>query len=349
MTTARSPLRVGIAGYGIVGQRRRHIVDAHPALTAVAVCDQRFGSAGPVDGMPAHRSYQALLEEDLDVLFVALPNYLSAEVTIAGLERGLHVFCEKPPARTPDEVRRVIAVEKAHPDLVLKYGFNHRYHDSVQEALRTIRSGELGPIVNMRGVYGKSKILSFEGGWRAERRYAGGGILLDQGIHMLDLMRLFCGDFVEVKSFVSRDYWQHDVEDNAFALMKDTSGRVAMLHSTATQWQHRFSLDIACLEGFIELSGILTGSQSYGEERLIVGRRAESMKGADRQTITKYLDDQSWAREIAEFASAIVDGAPIAHGSSHDAQASMDLVFKIYDADPSWAAFVADAERNLSQ
>ena len=346
---AAGKLRVGIAGYGIVGKRRRLFIDAHPAMQTVAVFDQTFADDATIDGLRCHRSYTALLDEPLDVLFVALPNYLSAEVTRAGLERGLHVFCEKPPARTTDEVRQVIAVEESKPGLVLKYGFNHRYHDSVQDALKLIRSNELGPIVNMRGVYGKSRILSFEGGWRAERKFAGGGILLDQGIHMLDLMRLFCGEFVEIKSFVSRDYWRHDVEDNAFALLKDNQGRVAMLHSTATQWQHRFSLEVACREGFIELSGILTGSQSYGEERLIVGRRAESMKGADQQTITKYVDDQSWAREIAEFAAAILDGRPVEHGRSRDALASMELVFRIYDADGAWAAFAAEAERGITR
>ena len=342
MTTAPM-LRVGIAGYGIVGKRRRHFIDLHAALQTVAVCDRTLAAAGTgADGVRHHLTYETLLNETLDVLFVAMPNDMAAEVTLAGLERGLHVFCEKPPGRTTDEVRRVIEAERIRPHLVLKYGFNHRYHDSVKDALRILRSGELGTIVNMRGVYGKSKIIPFEGGWRAERRLAGGGILLDQGIHMLDLMRLFAGEFVEVKSFVSNDYWRHDVEDNAFALMKDSSGRVSMLHSSATQWQHRFSLDVACREGFLELSGILTGSQSYGEERLTVGRRNESMKGCDRQEVIRYADDHSWRDEIAEFALAVTGGPPVEHGRSADALASMELVFRIYGADASWAAFVPD-------
>jgi len=346
----KAPLRVGIAGYGIVGRRRRQYIDQQPGCKVVAVCDRVFEGSGVLPGGPRYyQTYQELLAEPLDALFVCVPNFLAAEVTLAGLDRNLHVFCEKPPARTLDEVRAVMLVEAAKPNLVLKYGFNHRYHDSVLDALRIIRSGDLGPVVNMRGVYGKSKILSFEGGWRAERRYAGGGILLDQGIHMLDLMRLFCGDFVEVKSFVSRDYWRHDVEDNAFALMKDSEGRIATLHSSATQWQHRFSLDIACREGFLELSGILTGSQSYGEERLTVGRRAESVKGADKQTVTRYLDDPSWVREIDEFVNSIRHRVPVEHGRSSDALASMELVFRIYGADAEWSAFASECERNLNQ
>ena len=185
-------------------------------------------------------------------------------------------------------------------------------------------------------MYGKSKIIPFSGGWRAERRYAGGGILLDQGIHMVDLMCLFCGEFAEVKSFVSNSFWKHDVEDNAFALMKDSDGRIAVLHSSATQWQHRFSLDVAMTEGYLELRGILSGSKSYGQEQLVIGRRDDSDVGATTEETITYLDDPSWHDEIHEFADAIVTGDSIRSGSCEDALATMKLVERIYCADPEW-------------
>ncbi len=330
-------LRVGIAGYGVVGNRRRVYIDQHPRLRTVAVCDQVFSEAGTLrDGVSCFRNFRELLEEPLDVLFVGLPNYLAAEVTIAGLERGLHVFCEKPPGRDVADIQKVVEEEKKHPEQLLKYGFNHRYHESVREALRLVHSGELGEIVNLRGVYGKSKIISFSGGWRAERKYAGGGILLDQGVHMVDLMRLFCGEFIEVKSFVSNQYWRHDVEDNAHALMKDSRGRIAMLHSSATQWQHRFTLDIALTEGYLELRGILSGSKSYGQERLVIGRRDESDTGTAREEIVTYLEDNSWRDEVNEFADAICNGGVIRSGNSADALATMKLVYRIYCADAEW-------------
>lgn len=330
-------LRVGIAGYGVVGKRRRKYIDLHPNMLVTAVCDQKFNGSGIMqNGVRYHANYQQLLGEPLDVIFVSLPNFIAAEVTIAGLKSGLHVFCEKPPGCTVAEIEQVIRVEKAHGDLYLKYGFNHRYHDSVQEAMRIVQSGELGEVINLRGVYGKSKIIPFEGGWRAERKYAGGGILLDQGIHMVDLIRLFCGEFVEVKSFISNDYWKHDVEDNAHALLKDEMGRIAMLHSSATQWQHRFVLDIALTEGFMELRGILSGSKSYGQETLVVGKRDESDMGTQRQETLTYLQDNSWKREIIEFADAILNKNPIPSGNSRDALEVMKTVFRIYHADESW-------------
>jgi len=330
-------LKVGIAGYGVVGKRRRGYIDNHPNMQTVAICDQNYPD--PIlleDGIKAFARYEQLLEEQLDVLFVSLPNYLSPEVTIAGLEKGLHVFCEKPPAKDVAGIESVIEVEKRHPELILKYGFNHRYHHSVREAIRIIDSGELGSIVNLRGVYGKSKIIPFSGGWRAQRKYSGGGILLDQGIHLLDLMRMFCGEFVEVKSLVSNDYWGHDVEDNVFALLKNQEGGIATIHSSATQWQHRFALDIALTEGYLELHGILSGSKSYGEEKLTKGYRDESDKGAAREEVTVYLEDTSWQDEIQEFADVVISGKKMKYGSSADALATMKLVYEIYWADPKW-------------
>jgi predicted dehydrogenase len=332
-------LKVGIAGYGVVGTRRREFIDRNPGLLTVAVCDQKFAAPGVLsDGTRCFTNYLQLLEQPLDVLFVSLPNYLAARVTMAGLERGLHVFCEKPPGRDVADVEAVMDAERRYPGLLLKYGFNHRYHDSFREALRIVESGDLGEIISIRGVYGKGRIIPFEGGWRAERKYAGGGILLDQGIHMVDLMRLFCGEFHEVKSYVSNAYWKHDVEDNAFALMRDTRGRVAMLHSSATQWQHRFSLEIGLSEGYLELRGILSGSKSYGEEKLVIGRRNNSNTGTDREETITYLDDHSWRDEIEEFADAILIGREIRSGTSKDALETMKLVYRIYWSDPEWRA-----------
>ncbi|MFZ9457261.1 MAG: Gfo/Idh/MocA family protein, partial [Ilumatobacteraceae bacterium] len=219
-------LRVGIAGYGVVGKRRGDCVERHPNLKLVAVCDRVFTTDGVLPNGVAHfRTYQQLLQQDLDVLIVCMTNDIAAEVTIAGLNLGLHVFCEKPPGRDMSDIASVIATEKKNPQCRLMYGFNHRYHDSVQDAMKIIRSGRYGNIINMRGVYGKSKLITFnQADWRAKREIAGGGVLLDQGIHMVDLMRLIAGEFVDVQSFVSNGHWGYNVEDNAYALMRTEQG-----------------------------------------------------------------------------------------------------------------------------
>ena len=333
-----SALRVGIAGFGIVGKRRREFADRRVDMKTVAVCDRNFAEPGVAqDGLRFYPNYKQLLEEDLDALFVCISNDMAAEVVIAGLERGLHVFCEKPPGRDMDDIARVLDAEKGHPGRKLKYGFNHRYHDSVQEALRILASGELGRVINAKGVYGKSQLVTFgQTSWRTERALAGGGVLLDQGIHMVDLIRLFCGDFADVHSFVSNDFWQHDVEDNAYALMRSESGIVAMLHSSATQWRHRFNLDITLEKGSIVLAGILSGSKSYGEETLTVARVGDDDMGAPLEKMTRYNADPSWAAEIDEFATAIANDTEIVHGSAEDAYRTMELVYRIYCADAGW-------------
>ncbi|MBL4615241.1 MAG: Gfo/Idh/MocA family oxidoreductase [Magnetovibrio sp.] len=335
----RKILRVAIAGFGVVGKRRRKYIDLHPAMETIAVCDKKFDKAGIFeDGVAYCQSAEELLARDFDVLFVCLTNDVAPDVTIAGLKKGVHVFCEKPPGRNVQDIERVIEVEKTHPNQRLKYGFNHRYHDSVRDALEITRSGELGRVLNLRGVYGKSKFISYgeHSAWRTQRDVAGGGILLDQGIHLVDLMRLFGGEFTHVNSFISNDFWKYDIEDNAYALMKTDDNVVGMLHSSATQWRHRFSLEVAMEKGAIILSGILSGSKSYGAETLTKIWVGADDRGDPMEQTTRYNNDPSWEGEINEFADAIINGGSIEEGSSLDALKTMQLVFDIYRADPEW-------------
>ena len=161
-------------------------------------------------------------------------------------------------------------------------------------------------------------------------------MLLDQGIHMVDLLRLFAGEFTDVRSFVENSVWGHDVEDNAYALMRTADGKVAMLHSSASSWRHRFRLEITMARGALVLSGILSGSKSYGAETLTVVRRGDNDMGDPRQETIKYTDDRSWKLEVAEFAEAVNGKGPITNGSADDALKTMQLVYRIYCADESW-------------
>jgi predicted dehydrogenase len=332
-------LKVGIAGYGVVGKRRRECVDQNKFLEIIAVCDQIFqDEVSTVDGVRRYKNYKKLLEEDLDILIVCLTNDIAPEVTIAALNLGIHVFCEKPPGRNVSDIIQVIDVEKKNPNLKLMYGFNHRYHHSVQDALKLVHSGELGNIINIRGVYGKAKLITFnQPDWRTKREISGGGVLLDQGIHMIDLIRLFGGEFESIHSFVSNSHWGHNVEDNAYALMKTSDGIVAMMHSSATQWRHRFNLDINLEKGSVILGGILSGTKSYGAETLtVVKADPENDLGDPMEQITRYNKDPSWSTEIDEFIKCIIEDKVVINGTSDDALQTMKLVYEIYYADSSW-------------
>ena len=332
-------LKVGIAGFGVVGKRRKECIDRHPDMRVVAVCDRTFEGEGTMEGnIRYYRDYHSLLSEKLEVLIVCMTNDIAAEVTIAGLESGLHVFCEKPPGRGVEDIIQVIEYERRNPGLKLMYGFNHRYHESVLDALKILQMGELGHVINLRGVYGKSKLITFnQPDWRTKREIAGGGVLLDQGIHMVDLMRLFGGEFNEVHSFISNSHWGYDVEDNAYAIMRTKDGVVGMLNSSATQWRHRFNLDINLSKGSLILGGFLTGTKSYGAETLtVVQADPDNDLGDPREYLTRYNNDPSWDSEISVFASSILNDTPIENGTSGDALRTMQLVFKIYHSDPTW-------------
>ena len=342
-------LKVGIAGHGMVGKRRHSFINKHREMKVIAASDQNYTiSKTKLDQCAIYSDFRALLDnESIDVLFVCLPNDVAAEATIAGLKKGCHVFCEKPPGRNVQEVQSVIDVENKYPNLKLKYGFNHRYHDSVRQAINMVREKRLGRVVNLRGVYGKSVItpevkdiedINHPVYWRAHRKHAGGGILLDQGIHMVDLMRCFGGEFVDIKSFISNEFWQRDVEDNAYALMRSEEGVVAMLHSSATQWQHRFSLEITLEKGSLILAGILSSTKSYGQETLTIYECKQKTNGMPNETIRNYNKDNSWAEEVSDFKECILRNKPITVGTSLDAYKTMELVYKIYVADSEWSA-----------
>ena len=195
----KAKIKVGIAGYGIVGKRRGEFIQKNDNMDLVAVCDRNFEKDGEFDNnIYCYRDYKDLLGHDIDAIFVCLTNDVAAKVTIDGLMSGKHVFCEKPPGQNPQQVSEVIKAQSKNLSLKLKYGFNHRYHDSIKDALKIIKTNELGNIIDLNAVYGKSKVVTATGpnaDWRSKREIAGGGILLDQGIHMVDLIRYFAGEF----------------------------------------------------------------------------------------------------------------------------------------------------------
>ena len=334
-------MRVGIAGYGVVGKTRHRSIESNTSykVTAISESNQEARQSIATD-LEVYNDYQSLIANaEIDVIFISLPNQFAAEATCLSLQKGLHVFCEKPPARTHAELLEVEKQSLKFPALKLMYGFNHRFHLSVEKAKALIKSNSLGRIINMKGVYGKSQMISFnQTDWRTNREASGGGILLDQGIHMLDLMRYLSEeDFSQVFSFIDNAFWNYDVEDNAYVLMKSPSGLVAQLHSSATQWRHVFNLEITLERGSLILGGLLTGSKSYGDETLtIITSDLLKDNGTPRESISKYNEDVSWDNEIKYFANSLADNTAIERGSIHDAMETMKLIEVIYKADPIW-------------
>lgn len=324
------PLRVGILGYGKMGQIREKVLKTIPGVVISSIYEPT--QKGQRDGFVS--TPDAILESpNIDAIFVCTPNRFNKEYTLRGLNTEKHVFCEKPPAFTSQDMREIQAAEK-RSGKKLMYGFNHRHHGSIVEMRRLIATGEYGKILWMRGRYGKSVDASFYENWRAKKEESGGGILFDQGIHMVDLFLSFAEDFDKVKAFVSNLYWKMDIEDNVFAILKNSqTGVVASLHSTMTQWRHLFSIEIFLEKGYMVLNGLKTSSNTYGDEVLTIAKNRSTAPAAtweDEESIT-FHTDKSWDSEINHFLDCILNGKTIEIGTSEEAYRLLNLVERIYE------------------
>ena len=323
-------LNVGIIGYGKMGRIRKRVIDERDDCRVTWICDP---IPSPVGCEFTTDPYELVRQPSLDAIFICTPNHLIKDLVIYGLDMGKHVFAEKPPGTSIVQVLDMMAAEKRNTGMKLKFGFNHRYHGSMIEAKRRVESGEYGKILWMRGRYGKSVDHDFLENWRSQKKYAGGGILMDQGIHMLDLFLHFCDDFEEVKSFCSNLYWNLDVEDNTFAILKNSRGQVASIHSTMTQWRHLFSLEIFLERGYMVINGILSASGKYGKEELTIALNRAIAPEARHTREERYIYeiDASWSDEIEEFMNAIKTDSEIVVGTTKDALKLMRIIEKIYE------------------
>ena len=330
-------MKVGIAGYGVVGKTRHRSIESNTSYKVSAISESSEEARKFIPaGLEVYNDYKSLIvSADIDAIFISLPNQFAAEATCLSLQNGLHVFCEKPPAMKIEELVIVLEALKSSKKK-LKYGFNHRYHYSVMEAKKIVDSGEMGKLLRMRGVYGKAGSIDYNTNWRNYKKHSGGGILLDQGIHMLDLMRYFSKEnFNKISSHITTAYWDIKVEDNAFIIMESENNIIASMHSSATQWKHKFLLEMCFEEGYINLDGILSGTRSYAPEKLVIGRREFEditfAMGKPKEIITWFENDDSWVLEVDEFINAVKGNGEILQGTINDAFETLSLVENIYN------------------
>jgi predicted dehydrogenase len=343
------PLRIGIVGLGKMGVIRARTIRENAETRLVVGTDPSPPARGfeDIEVLP---DYEAVIASDIDAVFVCTPNRFIPDVVVSALDAGRHVFCEKPPGCDLAGVERILEAERRNPGIALKVGLNHRYHFGIMEAKKIVDSGKYGRILWVRGVYGKAQGSGNPDEWRKNPSLAGGGILLDQGIHMLDLFRYFCGDFAEIKSMCTTAFWDTPLEDNAFALLRTDDGRVAMLHSSFTQWKHRFTLEIFMEDGYVIVDGMPSATRSYRDEWIKEGRKHTGFAIGNPPEQTTFCNtDPSWELELAEFVECIRTGQPVRNGSSRDAYEAMRLVFGIYAADPRFSEHQAARLRRGAQ
>jgi 1,5-anhydro-D-fructose reductase (1,5-anhydro-D-mannitol-forming) len=324
-------IKCGIIGFGKMGMTRANAIERSDRGQVVSVYDS--AKIHDTNYMISPDEDTIINDPSIDAVFICTPNYRIVPLCKQALAAGKHVFSEKPPAFNAAEVGEVRVTEESSGKKLM-YGFNHRHHDSIKKMKQIVDGGELGKVLWMRGRYGKEVDEDYFKGWRADPKLAGGGIMLDQGIHMLDLFLHFAGGFDEMHSIVSNLHWKMDgLEDNVFAIMRNTeSGISASLHSTMTQWRYLFSLEVFLQKGSLILNGLKTSSGVYGDEELAIKYNEFGDKSGNirHEEIIKYETNNSWNSEIREFFDAISENKHISNGNSEQAYQLMEAIDRIY-------------------
>lgn len=318
---------VGIVGCGLIGKKRAvSIGKAKLAACADPVHERAKALADTVAGARAFTDWRKLLAlKDIDIVIVSTPNHLLAEITLAAIHAGKHVLVEKPAALNVKEIEPVIAASREN-DCLVRVGLNHRCHPAFLKAREIYLSGALGEMMFIRGRYGHGGRIGYEKEWRANPVVSGGGELIDQGVHLIDLSRWFLGDFTDISGFTHTYFWRMPVDDNAFLLLKTARNQTAFLHVSCTEWKNLFSFEIYGRNAKLHIDGL---GGSYGVERLYYYRMLPQM-GPPETSIWEYpMVDNSWTIEFAEFLEDIRQKRQPAAGLP-DALAMLMVVGKIY-------------------
>jgi predicted dehydrogenase len=320
-------MRVGIIGCGFIGHKRAATLCGCMLAVCCDVCESRAEALAR--GYPGSRVSSQWREvihaDDVDLLIVSTRHDTLAEICYEAACAGKHVLLEKPGARRACELDPVLEACRRTGALV-RIGFNHRYHRAFRRAQEILRDGALGDLMFVRGRYGHGGRPGYEKEWRADPERSGGGELIDQGVHLIDLARWFLGDFTRVQAHIATYYWNVPVEDNGFLLLTTRDGKAAFLHASWTEWKNLFSFEIYGRVAKLSIDGL---GASYGVERLTWYQMTPEM-GPPMTSIWEYpMPDDSWDVEFASFLEDIrARRAPVP--GILDAQAALRIVEHAY-------------------
>jgi predicted dehydrogenase len=325
-------LKGAIIGAGLQCRRRAPVIKESPSDELVVIASLHHEHAKDMAskmGCEAAADWRsAVTRKDVDAVLVCTPPHVHAEISVAATKAGKHVLCEKPMSRTVAEAVEMVQAARA-AGVILKCGFNHRHHPAVWEAKTLLDQGKIGKPLFARCAYGICGRPGYENEWRADPGQAAGGHFLEQGTHAIDLFRWFLGEVVQVACMTGVEYFKRQtLDDNGMAIFRTSSGAMASLHASLTQWKNRFSFEVFGEEGYLCVEGL---GASYGTEKLITGRRDPNAPFQD--VVTEYRGgDVSWREEWKEFTSAVSERRePV--GSGHDGLAATVIALAAYQSE----------------
>lgn len=299
-------LSVAIVGAGNIGNIRARTIAASGSGSVRAVADADFIRARTLgeqySAEPSSDWREIITRPDVDAVVVSTPTKFHAQIAVEALAAGKHVLCEKPLARTTEESRKIVEAA-SEAKCVLKTGFNYRKMAHTRKALELLKAGAIGPIYFLRSRYGHGGRPGYEKHWCTDADLSGGGVLQEQGIHIVDLIRLFMGEPSRVLAQMPRYFWPFaDVEDNCFCLFETPVGQVAQMHVSWTQWRNILEVEIFGKDGYLRLDG---RGGHYGPQRLTWGKRQVNHGRPDEETFSFAEEDDSWSYEWEEFVELV--------------------------------------------
>ena len=322
-------MNVGIIGCGLVGKKRSLQL---AGSNLKYCCDSVFSKAEEVarnhPSKPITTAHwqEVLADMSVDTIIIATMHHVLAPIASEAIRLGKNILIEKPVCKTVDELNGLIKAKNKYKSIV-RVGFNHRYHPAILKARSILDNGDIGDLMHLRARYGHGGRKGYDREWRADPKLAAGGELVEQGIHIIDLARWFLGSFVEVKGFATTSFWDQDLDDNGFMILRTLDKKTAFMHVSCTEWKNTFSIEVYGKLGKIEISGL---GGSYGLEKCTLYKRPENF-GYPETTVWEYPgEDLSWETEFKDFLKDIkYQRSPSA--SLENALEAWHVINKIYN------------------
>ena len=320
-------LNVAIIGCGLIGKKRAMALSNKFSLISCFdtnnVASTKF--ANDFSAQSFEKIDDIFLNKDIDLVIIATLHDSLADLTMKALKTGKHVLVEKPAGKNYQELEPILDWLNGSK-LKVKVGFNHRYHRALLKADELVKNKELGDLMFIRARYGHGARMGYDKEWRSNPELSGGGELIDQGPHLIDLSRMFLGDFNDIKGHAQTFYWDMPVDDNAFMILQNQMKQTAFLHVSCTEWKNMFSFEIYGKKGKIDISGL---GGSYGTEKIIFYKMLPEMGPPETYSWEFPMQDNSWNVELDELYDDIIkDRSPA--GNIKDAYEALKIVNKIY-------------------
>jgi UDP-N-acetyl-2-amino-2-deoxyglucuronate dehydrogenase len=266
-------LKVAVIGLGDISSIHLAAIQLNPDAELVAVCDINEDLKTSIDPqVNFYTDYQVMLEnEALDCAHICLPHYLHYPVTKACVEKGVHVFQEKPLALNTNEGMELLKLEEENPNVKICVCFQNRYNESFEKLHEIVKKGSCGDVVGIKGIvtWYRPRDYYEVKPWRGSMKYAGGGVMMNQSIHTLDLMQRLGGDIEAIRGSIDQLlHYDIEVEDTAAAHIQFRNGAKGLFFATIANAENS-SVELEILfekERFTIKDGILSRVHESGQK-----------------------------------------------------------------------------------